>query len=57
MEFHVSAGLETSQERLGAKEDQAALRLNIHIGSDCGATHLSQTGDPTVKVHPSIQFM
>ena len=34
MEFHVSAGLETSQERLGAKEDQAALRLNIHIGSD-----------------------
>ena len=54
MEFHVSAGLETSQERLGAKEDQAALRLNIHIGSDWGATHLSQTADPPVKVHPSI---
>ena len=34
MEFHVSAGLEFSREKLGAKEDQPVLlSLNIHIHS------------------------
>ena len=46
MEFHVSAGLEFSREKLGAKEDQPVLlSLNIHIHS-----HLSNTPQ-TLRAH------
>ena len=46
MEFHVSAGLEFSREKLGAKEDQpVVLSLNIHIHS-----HLSNTPQ-TLRAH------